>query len=131
MNVDLPELQYVSFRRKKKAPGITARERAKRRRDEMSVAKVVRAACVARDGFCRMMGLTPCNGQSEWAHLAEGKRARTRGMQPWQRHRTSHSAMLCTKHHAMYDTGEIQIAMTDKGADGKIRVQLRERVIVC
>ncbi len=127
--MDLPELTYVSFRRKKKTPGITARERAKRRRAEMSVAKVVRAACVARDGFCRLMGLTPCSGPSQWAHLK--KRSQTRGMAPEARHSTAYSMMACQKHHQMQETGEIHISLDDRGADGWIRVQLRERVIVC
>ncbi len=93
--------------------------------------KAVRAICVERDGYCRLMGLTPCDGPSEWCHLEEKKRARTRGMSPEKRHTQDFSMMACRKHHQMYDTGEIQIAMTEKGADGPIRVQLRERVIVC
>ncbi len=31
----------------------------------------------------------------------------------------------------MQETGEIHISLDDRGADGWIRVQLRERVIVC
>jgi hypothetical protein len=52
-------------------------------------------------------------------------------MSPEKRHTRDFSMMACRKHHQMYDTGQIQIAMAEKGADGPIRVQLRERVIVC
>lgn len=128
---EMRDLTYVPFTRRTKKAGPTARARAKRRRAEHPVATKVREKCVDRDGFCRLMGLSPCSGQSEWAHLEEKKRARTRGMSPEERHTTTHSAMFCTGHHAAYDAGKILIAMTEKGADGPIRVEQAGRVVMC
>lgn len=125
------ELTYERYQSRRPKAGPTARARAKRRRAEQPVAAIVRAKCVERDGYCRLMGLSPCSGPSEWAHLEEKKRARTRGMAPEERHRTTHSLMACKGHHEQYDAGAIQIAMTPKGADGTIRVQLGAKVLMC
>ncbi len=125
----MPELTYERYQRRTK-PGPTARARAKRRRAEQPFAVQVRATCVERDGYCRLMGLSPCAGASQWAHLEAMKRARTRGMLPEARHATTHSAMFCERHHGLYDAGTIQIAMTERGADGPIRAQFGEKVLV-
>lgn len=127
----MAELTYEKPRRRKRKPGPTARHRAKRRRAEAPVAAKVRAACVERDGYCRFMGLTQCAGPSQWAHLGEKKRARTRGMAPEARHTTTHSAMACERHHWLYDSGKLAIGMTERGADGPMRAQIGSLVLVC
>lgn len=125
------ELIYVRPQRRTRKPGPTARARAKRRRAEAPVASGVRAQCVDRDGYCRFMGLSPCAGPSQWMHLEEKKRARTRGMKPEERHTTSHSMMGCERHHGLYDTGQIQIAMTERGADAPINATYGDRTLTC
>lgn len=109
----------VPSRSRRKTPGPTAKYRAKRRRAEGVVAKKVREKCVDRDGYCRYQ--SGCDGPSEWAHLGEKKRARTRGMAPERRHSTEGSLMLCRYHHGLYDSGQMTITpMTDNGADGQL-----------
>jgi len=126
----------------RKKPGPTARYRAKRRRAETPVIKFVRAQCAERDGDCRVCDwennpddwhsddLEPiddlmCN-PSQWAHLGDGKRARTRGMKPEQRHTTAKSLILCQVHHDRYDgraKPRMFIAELDNhglGADGPL-----------
>lgn len=124
------ELIYVppTPRRARKKPGPAARHRAKRRRAEDPVKRKVRAEVSERDGFCIFDSLDPCRGVSEWAHLEGKKRARTRGMKPEERHTTAGSAKACTRHHRLYDDGAIQIAMTDKGANGPIRAVYEGKV---
>lgn len=100
------------------------RTKARKERAEAKVKKAVRAECVKRDGFCRLMGCGPCSGRSEWAHLGEKKRARTRKMAPEVRHTTAGSLMACTGHHEAYDAGRIEIEPTTaRGADGLLRVR--------
>lgn len=108
-------------RRTRKKPGPTARYRAKRRRAEQPVVTSVRAQCVERDGYCLFAVFAGCAGRSEWMHLEDQKRARTRGMAPTKRHTTAGSAMGCERHHDAYDAGQIALAMTERGADGPIR----------
>jgi hypothetical protein len=118
----------------RKNPGPTARYRAKRRRAEAPVAKKVREACVERDGVCRYwwdMFTSPfyedvvdCEGPSQWAHMREASRAKTRGMKPDVRHSTQTSLMLCRVHHDRYDgrqTPSLRIsALSVRGADGPL-----------
>lgn len=104
----------------------TPRRILKGRKDraEDQVKQQVRAQCVARDGDCRFQGIPPfvCSGSSEWAHLGEKKRARTRGMKPEERHTTAGSFMACSLHHRLYDLGRYQLeALTSDGADGVLR----------
>ncbi len=124
------DLTYASYQSMRPKPGPTAKARAKRRRAEVPIAKLVRAHCVERDGFCRLIGLSPCSGVSEWAHL-EQTRAKTRGMAPEARHTTTHTAMLCTRHHGLYDAHVVRIAMTERGANGPIRAQYGSHVVMC
>ena len=102
------------------------RVRGRKTRAESKVKKSVRAQCVERDGHCRaclrLRGLyAECFGPSEWAHLDERKRFKTRGMAPEKRHTTADSLMLCKRHHDMYDgrlSPRLSIeAHTPKGAD--------------
>lgn len=108
------------------------RKTTKRRKDrhETEVERAVREACVARDRYCRLdtsganepLGLV-CSGPSEWAHLGDKKRARTRGMAPEDRHLSSGSLMLCRRMHQLYDAGQLEILprrKTGAGADGRL-----------
>lgn len=109
-------------------PKPMSRKRLKGRKDraERKVKKSVRAQCVARDGFCRLarpwrepLGVGGCNGKSEWAHLEEQRRFKTRGQAPDQRHNTANSMMLCSVHHRLYDARKIRLGwLTPFGADG-------------
>lgn len=100
--------------------------RAAKDRQEMKVIKRVRAKCVVRDGFCRLMGIGPCFGVSEWCHMHAKRRARTRNMKPEVRHTTAESFMGCTSHHDAYDAFKIALEpMTAKGADGPMSVKVK------
>lgn len=111
-------------------------KRTKRRklRVESVVKQKVRALCVERDGDCRLSRATGhvCGGESEWAHMGDKKRARTRGMKPELRHTTAGSLMLCTLLHRAYDAGDLLInPVTPDGADGLLRFTcMRFTVIV-
>jgi hypothetical protein len=98
------------------------RAKARRLRAETKIRQQIRAACVARDGDCRLRGKYGfiCGGASEWAHLGEQRRAKTRGMPPALRHTTAGSLMLCTKHHRAYDACQLQIYHGADGADGPL-----------
>jgi hypothetical protein len=133
----------------KKIPGAIRkpepRKRAKnrKRRQAKAVVKTVRERCVERDGRCRVAHpllttkicevgrygpvldvLDDCSGPSEWAHLEEHKRARTRGQAPAKRHTTAGSAMFCRRHHRQYDAGELAVTFLapELGADGLMRI---------
>lgn len=111
------------------------RKRTKGRKDrgEAKVKKSVRALCVKRDGFCRLcrpwretLGLLGCNGESEWAHLEEQRRFKTRGQSAERRHSTAGSMMLCTVHHRLYDAHDITIKwLTPFGADGLMQFRFK------
>lgn len=102
-----------------------ATTRQKNRRYEPAVIKQVRAACVARDGLCRVdtrmraIGIT-CEGPSEWAHLGPWRRSKTVGQAPTLRHHTMGSLMLCAFHHRLYDAHRLEIEGTTTGADGPL-----------
>lgn len=112
-------------------------EKAKAERVEKKVKTDVRSKCVARDGDCRIgngaVGIVDqivgeigeCDGPSEWAHLEEKKRSKTRGQEPEVRHTTAGSCILCRRHHNRYDGRErpaIAVAkLTKRGADGPLR----------
>lgn len=109
-------------------PGPVARSRAKRRRAEGPVARKVRAECVERDGHCIFAPFGDCSDWSEWMHLGEKRRSKTRGMRPEQRHTIEGSAMGCSKHHRKYDHGEIELALGEKGANGVMRAVYQGKV---
>jgi hypothetical protein len=95
---------------------------AKRRKEAAVIAKV-RAACVERDGHCRVMKFYPaCSRVSTWAHLGEWRRCFTRGMAAEQRHHTKGSLMLCESHHKAYDMHLWDISYGEAGANGPIVV---------
>lgn len=76
--------------------------KAKRDRDEAKVKRATRAACVERDGACRLAGAW-CLGRSEMCHLPPRTRAATRNMPPEYRHDPNFVAMLCSWHHDRLD----------------------------
>lgn len=108
--------------------------KARKTRAEQTVARNVRAACVKRDGHCRIMFdeyhtvwvlAMDCRGPSEWAHMHARRRSKTRGMAPEVRHDTTHSLMLCKYHHELYDAKQLFItALTRKGADGQLKYRV-------
>lgn len=108
-----------------KSLGPMAKARRAKTGKDMRMARKVRALVADRDGHCRIgdWELNPgdthddamsaegpdghlgvCDGKSEWAHLGDKKRFKTRGLPPEERHTTAGSLMLCAKHHRMYDT---------------------------
>lgn len=115
------------------------RATTKRRKDrkEAAVASAVRATVSERDGFCRLFTYDSsvyqmfgsCQGLSQWAHLGDARRFKTRGMEPTLRHTSSGSLMFCARHHQDYDAHRMQVeALTDRGADGPLRFTIGESV---
>lgn len=110
-------------------PETRKRTKARLKRQAAAIEKLVRLLVGHRDGDCRIGTTTallgPCDGESEWAHLENSRRFKTRGQPAEVRHTTAGTCRLCTKHHAMYDrekTLAIEF-LTDKGADGTMRFQ--------
>lgn len=112
-----------------KPSGQRRREQAREDRAEAAVKRTVRAACVVRDGRCRMTRVPgyeqifgPCRGRSEWNHLR--RRARTGGQPAEVRHNTATSCMNCERHHDMIDEFLVRVLGIDplagKGADGPL-----------
>lgn len=98
------------------------RTKARKQRSEIAVKRMVRAIVAARDGYCRAWRLGPCEGALEWAHLEDKRRAHTVGMPPEERHTTTHTCMLCTRHHQLYDARAFRVEfLTPNGADGRMR----------
>ena len=87
--------------------------KAARDRREAKVEKQVRAACVERDGYCRVAAGRDgdcrfgvpilCAGLSQFVHLPPRTRAHTRGEAPEQRHQTAWTGMFCQAHHDRID----------------------------
>jgi hypothetical protein len=104
------------------------------RRVAAKIVRAVRAACVERDGYCRLYPLPmgdefdgprlawkECVGPSEWAHLEDKRRFKTRGLPPEERHTTRESVMLCQRHHDDYDDRKLTVEfLTERGADGPL-----------
>lgn len=106
-------------------------------RAEAKVAAWCRAQCVDRDGECRVASdawaaveretricvvFSGCDGPSEWAHMHERRRSKTRGLDPTERHDPQYTLMLCKFHHTEYDAKRLVItALTRKGANGPLR----------
>jgi hypothetical protein len=112
-------------------PEKRARVKARNRREAAKIVRQVRAACVARDGYCRYgaerfrrrgwSGFDDCQGESQWAHLDYYRRFKTRGREPAYRHNTANSCMLCARHHQQYDERKLNYTcLSDLGADGPI-----------
>jgi len=99
------------------------RTKGRKGREESKVKRVVRAACVERDGYCLVLklDLPGCGGPSEWAHFAGHRRSETRGMAPERRHDTRFSGMLCRRHHKAEEANRFRVVYhTAKYADGPV-----------
>jgi hypothetical protein len=128
----------------------SSKKTAKKKRAEHKVIKAIRPVVAERDGHCRIAKdwteaaigalssgpadplldlirvVGTCAGTSEWAHIGQFKRFKTRGLPPDVRHRTTHSLMLCMKHHRAYDANQFVIEeLTDRGANGPLAYRLR------
>jgi hypothetical protein len=105
------------------------------RRVAAKIVRAVRAACVERDGTCRYaldagagdiwatisIKVMECDGESQWAHLEDKRRFKTRGLPPEERHTTRESVMLCQRHHDDYDDRKLTVEfLTERGADGPL-----------
>lgn len=108
--------------------GITAWWRARKARKDKAVADRVRDLVIARDGYCRYgkdvspAARSACWGMSEWAHVGEKKRFKTRGQAPEIRHTRAGSFTACTGHHRAYDEHRLAVeAITDAGCDGALQ----------
>ena len=125
-----PTLMHAKPEPRKRAKG-------RRRRAASAVVKTVRAQVKDRDGYCRLYGVQapiafgPCEGLSEWSHVGEKKRYRTRGLRdPRDRHATTHSLMLCKKHHGVYDANVFHIELlTPNGADSRLRFVRKDGIV--
>lgn len=128
-------------------PSKTRRQlKARQARQETQIKKLTRAACVVRDGDCRLlqaefllyecsMGRVDylaspwhahnCDAPYEWAHFGDKRRSRTRGQAAEIRHTTAGSLMLCKSAHEAYDAGRLKItALTRHGCDGRLKFAL-------
>jgi hypothetical protein len=97
---------------------------------EVDIIDRVRAECVDRDGYCRIRQsgadalLGPCRSFSQWAHLEEHRRGKTRNQPPEERHQRKFSCMMCDGHHDLYDLHRFRITyLTDDAADGPLRYE--------
>ena len=116
-------------------PELRARTKRRQKRLAAKVVKAVRAQCVTRDDYCRCHwlahgvgdwigpGVDLCRGPSEWAHLGEQKRFKTRGQPATVRHTTAGSLILCRRHHHDYDQGRLIIDGDD--ANGRLDFRMR------
>lgn len=142
MSSDTPNLdglltmaEAAALRSRKPIAKPEPRTRVKGRKDraETKVKQSVRAKCVERDGDCRFHQRSAelthlvgeCQGESEWAHLGEKRRAKTRGMAPEARHTTAGSLMLCTAHHTAYDAHVFDIVASAKGANAALLIHTK------
>jgi len=126
----------------------SSKKTAAKRRAEQKVINAVRPIVAERDGYCRivkdriyfathmiegfdrgegvLVELGPCAGFSEWAHLGEFKRFKTRKQAPELRHSTQHTAQMCSRHHRAYDANQFVIEeLTPDGADGPLAYRLK------
>lgn len=113
---------------------------AKKARDrlEPAIVKAVRKLVDERDGYCRLHWTNrsatgrlllaffgTCSGPSEWCHVEEKRRGKTRGQAPEERHTTQGSVKFCRQHHqgkGGYDLHGFRITyLTARGCDGPLR----------
>lgn len=125
------ELTYHALGRRRKPKGPTARYRAKRRRAEDPALTACRKHANRRDGACKLSVLGGCQGPTALMHLRPRTRAQTRGMPPAFRHSVEYTMNGCHRHHRLYDDHLIELAMfADLGANGPIRIQTKDRVVM-
>jgi hypothetical protein len=111
----------------KKSIRTAKQAKAARQRAEAKVIKAVRAEVLERDGRCRLdwwdgNSNLICHGELEMAHIGEWRRSKTRGMKPEDRHHSRGCAILCTRHHRLYDAHEFDLEYGPAGADGPLTV---------
>lgn len=118
------------------------KQKAREKRAEAVVISEVRKLVSDRDHYCRLYWFTqetrhaiedlfgPCAGKSEWAHMGDHRRFKTRGKEPEERHTTNGSLMLCEAHHRGargYDTNYFSIEpLTARGANGPLRFRCED-----
>lgn len=105
-------------------PESRKKEKGRKDRDEASIKKAVRAACVRRDGYClaKNNGALKCAGKSEWAHLSGHRRRQTRGLPVEIRHNTRWTCMLCVRHHNQEERGQFKVVyLSTEYADGPVK----------
>ncbi len=115
--------------------------KGRKTRAESKVKQSVRAACVERDGHCRVHSqheqfddekpeffwLWTCSMVSQWAHLAGHRRSQTMRQAPERRHTTKHSLMLCQRHHSMEEAGILRVVyLSARGCDGPLRFEVKK-----
>lgn len=115
-------------RQKKARTRINVKPKPRAERDQIAA---VRAACVARDGYCRIASdcVWPvdgprysCEGPSQLMHMHAKRRSKTRNQAPAVRHDARYALMGCAFHHAEYDAHRLVItAQTRAGANGRLR----------
>jgi len=113
------DMTHSSFANPK--PAKTRKQvKAKKDRSETAVKQLVRAIVSQRDGDCRFqnLGLGPCSGESEWAHVKKYRRANTRRQPPEQRHKTVGTLMACSRHHDLIDGRQSPRLYLDLGPEG-------------
>ena len=100
-------------------------EQTRQRRAADVVAKLERARCDERDGYCRLWHRPGffCAGASDWAHLPAWRRSKTRGRPAVERH-VGVTIKLCRYHHDLLDTHFLRIDGTAANADGPMRFRL-------
>jgi hypothetical protein len=110
--------------------------KSRRVRNEKVIEQAVRAACVERDGYCRICRVTGERtnlSDPEWCHLPPYTRAHTRGLPPHLRHSTKWTIMACKIHHDQIDgrmRPRIKVeCLTHSGADGRIAVAVDGQTI--
>ena len=114
-------------------PELRTTTKRRKIRHELQTKRAVRERCVTRDGYCRIGkdadDYTDCAGPSEWCHYGMFRRARTRGMEPEDRHTTAGSFMACRAHHRDYDSGKLKITARDvvAGCDGELWIRENKR----
>lgn len=111
---------------------------AKSRHAETKAMRAAYEGASDRDGYCRLYVLDAaervrvwsmfgnCFGRSEFAHIGDTRRFKTRGMAPERRHCREGGIMLCAGHHRVgacaYDLNRMSIEeLTDRRADGPLR----------
>lgn len=119
-------------------PEPRAKQRRRERRVEAETLAAARAEAVERDGYCRLYVLDAnwrvelqrmfgaCSGPSEFSHLGESRRFKTRGQDPEVRHSSAGGIMLCANHHRTgihaYDRHTLRIdELTDRRANGPLQ----------
>jgi len=116
--------------------GETSLERRNReQKQERAVKTRVRAIIFRRDPACMVPEdpRWPHGGPDEWGHLEEGRRTKTTGQDPEERHTTALGCRICRTHHRMYDGQQRPrlslVFLTEDQADGAIEWYVGEQLV--